>query len=351
MLIFGSYRCLDTQLLHFYDPRSASEHQTILRELNVLVAGMPAHFDQLCDVFCFWSVMFRRNSHFVAAARAQVSDVDPTVGAVPVNWNDGFKYWLHVGPEHKTETASTLLEELEGYIADLERFRAAATWVMAEHSTLQPTDFRGKAFKSYYAQHVVHVQIAINQIQFASCFYPSPIVWDNYIHVFQDIVDRAPVLMPYLVQKRSSSHDDQISSFTFHFLISILIALATVVNLCRAQPIRDEALALLARIYTEANDYKEGICEIRIIYWLAKAIRDWEEIERDEAGYIPECERLSFAEDLVVGPKIVVCKLWRGYGEGRTLVVREYEHHLQDEGFNGTAEYCVPEEYQIHLRS
>jgi hypothetical protein len=271
---------------------------------------------------------------------------------VPEDWSDGFKYWLQLEPKHIPEPPTTLVEELVEYVQGLDDFCTASAGVMAQYSAYPSGNVGEKSpeIEGYYLLQVIKIQVAINRIQFASCFHPDPMIWDDYESVFQEIVDSTPTLIPYLVKSRSLG-DEQQSGFTFHFLVSILIVLATVVNLCRIQPIRDQALTLLARIYNEANDYKEGICEIRIIYWLAKALRDWEEVERDDNGSIPGHKRLAFAADLQVGPKTVACNLWRGYGAARTLVVREYEHHLRDEGVNSLYEDCIQDGYQIHLRS
>lgn len=333
---------LDTQLLHFYDPRSAIEHRAILSDMEPIMAMMPPQFPTIDSAVCFWSVQFRRNSHFVAAARAEIADLDSGMGAAPTGWSDGVKFWLHVSPEKVPDIVPALLVQYTEFLQDLKTFRQASSMVLEQHSSRPSADADKKAFHDHYASHIIHIQMAVSELQFASCFFPSPIIRDDYLPVFQDVVERAPLLIPYLIQTYNPTRTNKETTFTFHFLVSVLIALATVAGQCRIQPTRDQALSLLAKIYTEANDYKEGICEIKIIYWLAKAMRDWEEAERDpETGHIPESGRLTFAKDMEVGSKSVVCTLWKRWGEGRRLVVHEYEHHIWDQWLETFPRYCL----------
>jgi hypothetical protein len=211
-------------------------------------------------------------------------------------------------------------------MADLARYREASNDVLTRGRQRQTTpDYsRSKKLTHYCLSHMMQIQMAANKLHLLFCFSLSHMVYDNYRRLFQDIVAASPKVIPMLVGKPKP--DRQQNPFTFHFMISILPSLTATVYFCRFQPERDQALAYLEQIYTEANDYKEGVWDIKVVYPHAKRIRDLEEAERDpDTGAIPEEKRMCFADaDVNIAKRRVVWRLWQGVGRGRKLITHTF---------------------------
>lgn len=321
--------CLDAQLVQFIDPRSELEHRRFLDQLNPVIKTMPQSFGTIKEAMSFWTAIGRRNAHFVTFARAQITSLGTSIANEDEDLTAlrlGNNTWSNAELITTRHIPLPLLREHLSSLAEVESFRKASADVISrEVSQMATNACPQQDLASFYHCHMLQIQMSASELHLRSCFHSSQMFYDSCRTLFRNIVEAAPKILPLLIRKQATNI--QHSPFTFHFLVSILPSLAAVAYFCRFQPERDQALAMLEKIHVEANDYKEGIWDIKVVYPHAKRMRDIEEAERDPStGQIPEEKRLSFADaDVNIAKGKVVWRWWEGVGEGRKMISHQYE--------------------------
>ena len=321
--------CLDAQLVQFIDPRSELEHRRFLDQLNPVIKTMPQSFETIKEAMSFWTAVGRRNAHFVTYACAQMTSLSPPEVVDDDNltaFRVGDNTWSSAEPISSRNIPPELFKDHSIHLAEVANFRKASAGVMSREVHQTERDLsRRQDLIDFYHCFMLRIQMSASEIHLRSCFNPSQMFFDSTRDLFQDIVQAAPKILPLLIRNQASNVRQ--NPFTFRFLVSILPSLAAVTYFCRFQPERDQALAMLKQIHVEANDYMEGIWDIKVLYPHAQRMRDLEEEERDPiTGQIPEEKRLCFADaDVNIPERTVIWRWWQGVGDGRKLISYHYE--------------------------
>jgi hypothetical protein len=313
--LYTAFSALDIQALHFIDTRPDESHHKLKARLSDEIEKMPAMFTEMQDAVRYWHLILRRNCHFIAVARAEISAI--RTSKYHANTEEGEED-SHIAPGNNQwssawvapiEVPQTLVNELKHCREDVKRFEKAANQIFSKHMALSSGD-------GYYMTLMVKIQIAMNIMSLVYCFFPPPVVWDDYQSTFDAVIDIAPRLIPLI---KGTSPRLLKNSLLFRTELGMITALSLTGNFCRTQPTRDISLALLA----ELGEYREGIWDAGTVHALGSYLCGLEERWRDENGYVPPDRRVSFeGADINIRKRKMTVKAWQldGTGKGVELI-------------------------------
>lgn len=320
--LYSAYAGLDVQALLMIDTRTTAEHQRYKERMTPAIDRMPNSFNNTQEALQFWRLLFRRNSHFIAIARAEVQAYQisqQSLQAGEITKDDetkllpGNNCWSRNGSIEQLPSHHPLWLEQAQNLLDIDRFEEAANKLFTRHAT--PTSSQDHDF---FTASVIRIQMELNKIGMAYSFGLRRQAWDAYLPTFRRILALTQPILPYIRSPHSAQrHKDKL---IYRIDIGILAALSMTTNLCREKQERQLAI----KLFEALGEYREGIWDLKPAYGIAKWVLAHEEPWRDVNGYIPPERRIDFegAEVNIRGRRMVV-RGWQGDGTETKQVKRE----------------------------
>ena len=273
-------------------------------------------FVDLKDCRTFLRVIMRRNFHFIAAARSEIQNIEPSAGRIDQNlaaFRPGNNTWIQsLSTLHLPKTIPLALrEERDQCIADVDRWRKASARVF------ERTSLAENSLQDFIVTTLLNIHAAMNTIILVRSFFPPETDYDAYLPEFRLITKLSARIHPHLVSRTSASS-------TFHFDVGIIPALSQVGIYCRDSKIRHQAVDLLLK----SPGYREGMWDPMAMGKISQAAMELEEEWMDENGYIPGNRRATLLKGdcLLQQRRAVQCFAQRiGTDREEDVVEREIE--------------------------
>jgi hypothetical protein len=270
--LHAAFSELDLQALLFLDKRSTMMHRQIKEDVNITISLMPEQFETMHQCRTYWQLIMRRNFHFIAAARAAVSNplscinvggpeesftitclrAENTPWSNPTNVSSGSRI-----PSH-------LLDEQQRYVKDIRRWERAAESIFSRPTCQAPHE--GDDLQDFSQATLLKIHASMNVVLLARTFYPPETAYDIYLPEFRKQVELCEIVAPYIVLPNQSAA-------VYRFDLGITPSLSQTCVLCRHSETRGRAIALLEA----CRGYREGIWDSKSIAVMTGFIRDAEE--------------------------------------------------------------------------
>lgn len=308
--LYTAYAGLDIQALLFIDTRSPTAHAKLKDRMTIEVEQMPVSFNDVHEAAAFWRLILRRNCHFIATARADLVALRAAKSAdeedSETRLQPGNNPWSNTRSAAQDIPFHLAREHIQ-CLTDIDKFGHAASMIFHHHSNKKSGD-------GYYIAHILRIQMEMNKLNLAYCFFPNALEWDNHLSSFRIILDLIPLVVPYLKNTSQSR-----TSLPFRFDIGILPALSLTGNFCRFKPERERVL----QTFRDIGEYREGIWDATVIYHMAKWVHEIEEEWRDDNGFIPGERRIDFeTADINIRRRTMTMRGWQGDGTPTGIILR-----------------------------
>lgn len=264
---------LDMQILIFLDSRPEPVHLFMVEEANKIIPHMPTTFVDLKAARKFWSLIMRRNFHFIKIAMIRAG-----VHEVAGQWRYGSEApWedcLDILPGGNIFSAPrdppmNLIPEMEVYQEDTRRFSAAC------EAIFQGVDSSG-CDEDRLLVALLRTHILMSKILLTAAFFQQESQWDIFFPEFREMISLCEYIHPRVVSRG-----------TFTFELGIVMVFWVTACRCRELVTRDKAIAMM-----HIAEFREGFYDTSVSYVYGKVTRDAEETGRNEDGELPEHKRL-----------------------------------------------------------
>lgn len=277
---------LDLQALLFLDTRSPRLHRDLQETAAEVMRWRPLILENLKNCYVYWQLIMRHCYHFIAAARSEVTEQDPTStsestqGGEFTSFKPGNNAWCVIIDASK-ETPVSLQTERDACVENVRRWEGAAKELvdgalMSERET-----------DEYIIAAMLKIQVAMTLVALGSAFIRSETEYDRFTPEFNTITTFSESIYPALVARDRGS--------MFHFNIGILPGLCQVGMWCRHKAIRARAVNLLLR----SPEMQEGVWHSETLGRFVDFLRKAEEDGVDEDGFVPASKRVSWAGSCV----------------------------------------------------
>jgi hypothetical protein len=266
---------LDLQVLFFLDTRPESVHQFMIEGANKIIPHMPPQFTSLRAARNFWSLIMRRNFHFVkiALTRAKAHEMAGYWKyGTEAPWEDCANLFpggnMFSTPK---EPAIELIPESIRYREDIDR------WSTACKGLFEKIDESGRKDEKITVA-LLKMHAIISHIFLASAFFTSETQYDMFIPEFRSIMSLLEYTHPYLTTSGSS---------LYQFDLGIIIGMHMLGCRCRERETRDKAVKMMY-----SKQFREGFWDTGTASIFIGTVRDIEEENRDENGDLPDHKRV-----------------------------------------------------------
>jgi hypothetical protein len=276
---------LDLQALLFLDQRSTTMHRQIKEDVNITIGLMPGQFETMHQCRAYWQLIMRRNFHFVAAARAAVSNPLSCINVEGAGPEESYTRTC-MRPENnplsnttnvssRSKIPSYLLDEQQRYVKDIRRWERATESIFSRPTCQVPHE--GDDLQDFSQATLLKIHSSMNVVLLARTFYPPETGYDIYLPEFRKQVELCGIVAPYIVFPNQSAR-------MYRFDLGIIPSLSQTGVLCRHSQTRGRAIALLEA----CRGYREGIWDGKSIAVITGFIRDAEEENGglDENGWV-----------------------------------------------------------------
>jgi hypothetical protein len=263
---------LDLHVLFFLDSRPKSYHMFMIDGGNKSISQMPKQLSTLKRARLFWSLIMRRNYHFivVALAEGKSAEMCGPWNPEPV-WEDG------VGLFPGGNMFSTPREPVTGMIPESLRYHEEVrTWSRASASLFAQVQESGTQEERTLVA-LLQIHELMSYIMLASAFFSTELSYDAFLPQFRKMMSLIQYVYPHLLEAAGSA--------TYHFDLGIIIALYLVGTRCRVFEVRKEAMDLcFGPLFT----YKEGFWDSATCGTYMQFVEEMEGPGRDQNGFVPE---------------------------------------------------------------
>lgn len=303
---------LDLQVLFFLDTRPEPVHLFMIDSANKIIPKMPAEFTSLRSARNFWSLIMRRNFHFVkiALTRAKAHEMAGFWKyGLEAPWEDCANLFpggnMFSTPK---EPAFEMMPDSVLYQEDIRR------WSEACKGLFERTEKRGtkdeKILVSLLRMHAI-----ISRIMLAGAFFTAETLYDVFFPEFREIMELLEYTHPYITGTGSSF---------YQFDLGIVIGMHLIGCRCRHKETRDKAVAMMA-----SKQFREGFWDTGTASIFIEWVRDIEEEARKElgTGEIPEHKRtfVTCAFVDLAGRRGIMGSVKRGL-DGLEYLEKEYRY-------------------------
>jgi hypothetical protein len=263
---------LDLHILFFLDSRPKTYHMFMIDGCNKSILHMPKEFTTLKMASLFWSLIMRRNYHFIIVALAEGNSV-----GMCGPWTSGPMWEDAVGLFPGGSMFSTPKEPATRMIPDSLRYREEVKrWSRASASLFGQAQESGTQEERTLVT-LLQIHELMSHIMLAGTFFYTELSYDTFLPQFRKIMSLIRHVYPHLLAASGSA--------TYHFDLGIIIALFLVGTRCRVLEVRKEAMDLcFGPLFT----YKEGFWDAATCGNYMQFVEDIEAPGRDENGFVSE---------------------------------------------------------------
>jgi len=265
---------LDLQVLFFLDVRPEPVHWFMIEGANKIIPQMPSEFASLRAARNFWSLVMRRNFHFIKIALSKAKSHEMAgfwKYGLEEPWDDCANLFpggnMFSTPK---EPAMEMLPDSILYREDVNRWTVACATLFEKTQKCGTRD--EKVLVALLRMHAI-----ISHIFLASAFFTSETQYDAFFPEFREIVSLLQYTHPYMTGAGSS---------LYQFDLGIVIGMFLVGCRCREKETRDIAVRMIC-----SKQLREGFWDTGTASIFVQSVRDIEEEGRDENGMIPEHKR------------------------------------------------------------
>lgn len=263
----------ETQIIGFFDCRSADAHAELKREGSETIRLMPKIFRDMDEARQYWELIARRVMHFVCETSSRARNAQPVWRQSPTG-DEAMKEDIHMGPAlEQGASADKFVEfkiEQQEYAHEISRWRSA-------FSELYSKIKRSANRRLVTGAHTLHVKSRGIEIGLAGAMDTNNCAFDKHFAEFRDIVT---VSREIIRAKKTFSSSD------FTFELGIVPTLHMAAKWCRDRVIRREAISLM-----EWYGAREGHWDSVIMADIDTCLMNLEEAGV-ETEYIPESARV-----------------------------------------------------------
>ncbi|KAH8687114.1 hypothetical protein BGZ60DRAFT_392851 [Tricladium varicosporioides] len=272
--IIIAFSTLDMQIMFFGDKRPAWVHQQIVESTNGFIEKMPTAILTLSEANQFWTLIMRRNYHFVVLALRAAKILDLEESHTRSMDDDGCVQYSSdqvpgagIFQTHRTPP----MEYWDDYIKYQEEI---SRWEVASASLLERIHKQGNQEQKVTAT-LLEFQAVMNHVMICGVYLTSEEGWDQFLPEFKRMLNLATYAHPYLIISANGCA-------IYHFDLGIIVGLALIAFRCRDSRVRGKTIDLLKSVH-----YREGAWDSQAVGVVGGWLRDLEEEGADENGYIP----------------------------------------------------------------
>jgi len=275
--IMSALAGVDIHVLFFMDTRPIAVHRFMIEGANKAVARMPRVFSSLKLARNFWSLIMRRNYHFIKMSlvlgKSELSGGPWKYDDFNAPWGDS----ANLGPggnifSTPKEPVLELIPESVRYREDVRR------WSQAAGPIFKSISESGTQEEKVLCA-LLQVHRIMNDIMLQSTFFTTETAYDHSLSEFRRMMFLINYVHPHVATVGATETP-------YHFDLGVIPPLYFAGIRCRDKAIRDNVIDVMNKVH-----YREGMWDtlaaVKFIEWM----RELEDPGRDDNGFVPEHKR------------------------------------------------------------
>ncbi len=273
----NAFAALDLHVLFFLDTRTTEVHNFMIEGANRALARMPSTFSSFMMAKKFWSLIMRRNYHFIKLAlvkgQSELSCAPWEYNEMNAPWEDSANLFPggNIFSTPKEPVLEMVPDSLQ-YRDDVKRWSRAAAPVFRNISATGTQEEK-------ILCALLQMNQLMNEIMLQSIFFTNETRYDVFLPEWKRMLFLSQYLHPYMTGVAAIDTP-------YHFDLGIIPPLFLLGMRCRDKAIRDDVIEILSKV-----QYREGMWDSMAAVTFVEWVKEIEDLARDENGYVPEHKR------------------------------------------------------------